>query len=365
MGNVGWDHSARRETHLTAMTTTHTTDVCIIGAGPIGIFAVFELGLLDMQCHVIDILDKVGGQCAELYPDKPIYDIPAWMVLTAQELTDRLMEQISPFKAQFHLGQMAIRLERRDPCEDLPEGGWRVATDADEQIDCKVLVIAAGGGSFVPKKPPIKGIEDYEGTGVFYSVREMARLEGRNILVAGGGDSALDWVLSLHSKAASMALIHHRDRFRAVPDSVNKMHALVESGAIDLHIATLKGLVGEGGKLTAAVAHSNDLGDYQIPCDALLAFYGLTMKLGPVGEFGYQVSDNLIPVDTACFQTSVPGIFAIGDINSYPGKLKLILCGFHEAALMAQEAFRICFPHKKLRFEYTTSSSSLHRKLGV
>jgi thioredoxin reductase (NADPH) len=355
---------------MTAMTKTHTTDdhitdVCIIGAGPVGIFAVFELGLLDMKCHVIDILDKVGGQCAELYPEKPIYDIPAWSTISGQELTGRLMEQISPFNAQFHLGQMAIRLESRAPCEQLPAGGWRVVTDADEQIDCKVLVIAAGGGSFMPKKPSLAGIEDYEGTGVFYSVRETARFEGKRILVAGGGDSALDWVLNLQSKAASLALIHHRDGFRAAPDSVNRMRALVESGEIDLHIAKLKGLKGEGGKLEAVIAHSNQLGDYEIPCDALLPFYGLTMKLGPVGGFGYEIRENLIPVDTAGFQTSIPGIFAVGDINWYPGKLKLILCGFHEAALMAQEAFRICFPQKKLRFQYTTSSSSLQQKLGV
>jgi thioredoxin reductase (NADPH) len=343
----------------------HVTDACIIGAGPAGIFAVFELGLLDMKCHVIDILDRPGGQCAELYPEKPIYDIPGWPVITGQELTERLMQQISPFKAQFHLNQMAIRLEKRDPCETLPVGGWRITTDADVVIDCKVVVIAAGGGSFVPKKPAIEGIEDYEGSSVFYSVREMARFEGKHILVAGGGDSALDWVLNLQPKAASMALIHHRDGFRAAPDSVSKMRELVESGGMDLHIAKLKGLRGTDGRLSAAVALSAELGEFEISCDTLLAFYGLTMKLGPVGGFGYEVRENLIPVDTEKFQTSIPGIFAIGDINAYPGKLKLILSGFHEAALMAQEAFRICFPQKKLRFQYTTSSSSLQQKLGV
>jgi len=347
------------------MNNTHQTDVCIIGAGPVGLFAVFELGLLDMKAHLIDILDKPGGQCAELYPEKPIYDIPALPVCTGQELTDRLMEQIAPFGAQFHWGQMAIRLERLEASDAFPQGGWRVVTDADEVIDCKVVVIAAGGGSFMPKKPSIPGIEDYEGTSVFYSVREMARFEGRNILVAGGGDSALDWLLNLQPKAGSAALIHHRDGFRAAPDSVNKMRALVDSGGVDLHIAKLKGIVGENGRMTAVVATSKDKGDFEIPCDTLLAFYGLTMKLGPVGDFGYEVRENLIPVDTEKFQTSIPGIFAIGDINWYPGKLKLILSGFHEAALMAQEAFRICFPDKKLRFQYTTSSSSLQEKLGV
>jgi thioredoxin reductase (NADPH) len=347
------------------MTTTHNTDACIIGAGPVGIFAVFELGLLDMKCHVIDILDKVGGQCAELYPEKPIYDIPAWPTISGQELTDRLMDQISPFNAQFHLNQMAIRLEKREPCEELPVGGWRVITDGDVAIDCKVLVIAAGGGSFMPKKPALEGIEDYEGTSVFYSVREMARFEGKRILIAGGGDSALDWVLNLQPKAASMALIHHRDGFRAAPDSEKKMRDLVASGGMDLHIAKMKALKGQNGVLEAVVAQSKELGEYEIPCDTLLAFYGLTMKLGPVGGFGYEVRENLIPVDTEKFQTSIPGIFAIGDINTYPGKLKLILSGFHEAALMAQEAFRICYPQKKLRFQYTTSSSSLQQKLGV
>ena len=350
---------------MTRMTKIHITDACIIGAGPVGIFAVFELGLLDMKCHVIDILDKPGGQCAELYPEKPIYDIPAWTTISGQELTDRLLDQIRPFNARFHLGQMAIRLEKREPCEGLPVGGWRVTTDAGEQIDCKVLVIAAGGGSFVPKKPSIEGIEGYEGTSIFYSVREMARFKGKNILVAGGGDSALDWVLSLQPKSASMALIHHRDGFRAAPDSVNRMRALADSGQIGLHVAKLKGLKGEGGKLEAVIAQSRTDGEYEIPCDTLLAFYGLTMKLGPVGGFGYEVVENLIPVDTEKFQTTIPGIFAIGDINTYPGKLKLILSGFHEAALMAQEAFRICFPQKKLRFQYTTSSSSLQQKLGV
>ncbi len=347
------------------MENVHVTDACIIGAGPVGIFAVFELGLLDMKCHVIDILDRPGGQCAELYPEKPIYDIPGWPVITGQELTDQLMQQISPFKAEFHLNQMAIRLEKRDPCEGLPLGGWRIVTDADALIDCKVVVIAAGGGSFVPKKPSIEGIEAYEGSSVFYSVREMARFEGKNILVAGGGDSALDWVLSLQPKAASMGLIHHRDGFRAALDSVNKMRALVEDGQMDLHIAKLKGLNGTDGQLTSVLAQSAEKGEHEIPCDTLLAFYGLTMKLGPVGGFGYEVRDNLIPVDTEKFQTTTPGIFAIGDINSYPGKLKLILSGFHEAALMSQEAFRICFPQKKLRFQYTTSSSSLQQKLGV
>ncbi len=347
------------------MENVHVTDACIIGAGPTGIFAVFELGLLDMRCHVVDILDRPGGQCAALYPEKPIYDIPAWPVISGQDLTDRLMEQIRPLKAEFHLNQMAVRLEKRAPCEALPAGGWRVVTDADVAIDCKVVVVAAGGGSFVPKKPPLEGLEHYEGTSVFYSVREMARFEGKHVLVAGGGDSALDWVLSLQPRAASMTLVHRRDGFGAAPASVAKMRALVEAGKMSFHIAQLRRLEGAGGRLTGVVVQSADRGEYVIPCDVLLPFFGLTMALGPVGGFGYEVEGELIKVDTTTFQTSLPGVFAIGDIISYPGKLKLILCGFHEAAMMAQEAFRICFPQKQLRFQYTTSSSALKAKLGV
>jgi thioredoxin reductase (NADPH) len=341
------------------------TDVCIIGAGPVGLFAVFELGLLDMKCHLIDILDRPGGQCAELYPEKPIYDIPAYPIISGQELTEKLMEQIAPFDPVLHFDQMAIRLEKLEASESLPQGGWRVTTDQDAVIDCKVVVIAAGGGSFTPKKPALEGIEDYEGSSVFYSVRQMEKFRGKNILIAGGGDSALDWTLNLQPIAASTGLIHHRDGFRAAPDSVNKMEKLVADGKVAKHIAKLKALKGEGGKLEAVIASSKEAGDFEIPCDTLLAFYGLTMKLGPVGGFGYEVKDGLIPVDTEKFETSTPGIFAIGDINWYPGKLKLILSGFHEAALMAQQAFRICFPDKRLRFQYTTSSTDLHNKLGV
>ncbi len=345
------------------MSEIQETDVVIIGAGPVGLFAVFELGLLDLKCHLIDILDKPGGQCAELYPEKPIYDIPALPIVTGQELTDRLMEQIKPFGATFHLGQMAEKIAKQgegaDEC-------WIVTTDMGMQIKAKVIVIAAGGGSFVPKKPPIKGIEEFEDISVFYAVRKMDRFKDKKILIAGGGDSALDWTLNLHPLAASMALIHRRDDFRAAPDSVNKMRGLVANGAMDLHIANILGLNGENGVLeSVSVKASDSDAVYDIPCDTLLAFYGLTMKLGPVAEFGLNLHENLIAVDTEKFETSTKGVFAIGDINWYPGKLKLILSGFHEAALMAQEAFRIVHPDKKLRFQYTTSSSDLQKKLGV
>lgn len=337
----------------------HVTDAAIIGAGPVGLFAVFELGLLDIKAHLVDILDKPGGQCAELYPEKPIYDIPALPVVSGQELTDRLMEQIRPFKPVFHFGQMAESLEK------LPNGHWLLKTDAGTEIEAKVIIIAAGGGSFVPKKPPIPGIEAYEGTSVFYAVRKMDAFTGRNILVAGGGDSALDWLLNLQPKAQSIGILHRRDDFRAAPDSVNKMRELVAAGKVKLHISQLAGLKGANGHLQAVTVKDDAGAETDIPCDTLLAFYGLTMKLGPVAQWGLNLERNLIPVDTEKFETSQPGIFAIGDINTYPGKLKLILSGFHEGALMAQQVFRYVYPDKKLRFQYTTSSSDLQGKLGV
>lgn len=337
----------------------HKTDVIIVGAGPVGLFAVFELGLLDMKAHLVDILDRPGGQCAELYPEKPIYDIPGYPVVSGQELTDRLMEQIAPFHPTFHFSQMAERLTKLD------NGNWELGTDTGTVIEAPVVVIAAGGGSFVPKKPNIPDLEAYEGDCVFYAVRNKAAFAGKNILIAGGGDSALDWLLELQPAAEKVTLLHRRDDFRAAPDSVNKMRALVESGKADLHIADLKGVNGTGGKLESVRVLPKGDEAYDIPCDMLLAFYGLTMKLGPIADFGLNLHENLIPVDTEKFATDTPGIFAIGDINSYPGKLKLILSGFHEAALMAQAAFGYVYPDKKLRFQYTTSSSALQEKLGV
>lgn len=343
--------------------TTNTapieTDAVIIGAGPVGLFAVFELGLLDIKCHLIDILDKPGGQCAELYPEKPIYDIPAYPVISGQDLTDNLMKQIEPFSPEFHLQQMVEGLEK------LENGKWRVTTDIGTVFDTHVVVIAAGGGSFVPKKPPLPGIEEFEGSSVFYAVREMAKFEGKNLVIAGGGDSALDWTLNLQPLAASVTLVHRRDDFRAAPDSVGKMRALVSEGKMNLEIAQISGLKGENGNLSAVTLKDADKNEKDMECDCLLAFYGLTMKLGPIADFGLNLDANLIPVDTEKFETSQPGIFAIGDINTYPGKLKLILSGFHEAALMSRKAFEYIHPDQKLRFEYTTSSSNLQGKLGV
>lgn len=340
------------------MSAAIETDVVIIGAGPVGLFAVFELGLLDLKAHVIDILDRPGGQCAELYPEKPIYDIPAWPEISAQELVDKLMQQIRPFEPTFHFNSMVTGLERR------PDGGFVVGTDQGETFHTKVVVIAAGGGSFQPKRPPIPGIELYEGTSVFYSVRRMEDFSGHDLVIVGGGDSALDWTLNLQPIARSLTLVHRRPEFRAAPDSVSKMRALVDRGEISFLIGQVMGLKGEGAQLTAAVVRG-ETGEIEVPCTRLLPFFGLTMKLGPVANWGLNLHENLIAVDTAKFETSEPGIFAIGDINWYPGKLKLILSGFHEAALMAQAAKRVVSPDERIVFQYTTSSTSLQKKLGV
>ena len=335
------------------------TDVLIIGAGPVGLFAVFELGLLDMKAHIVDILDRAGGQCAELYPEKPIYDIPAIPVISGQGLTEALVEQIKPFGPVMHYGEMIEQLERiGDPL-------FRATTDRGNVFEAKVVVIAAGGGSFQPKRPPIAGIEAFEGKSVQYAVRRMEDFRDKKILVIGGGDSALDWTLNLAPVASHVTLLHRRAAFRAAPDSVNKMQAMVADGKMDFVLGTVTTLEGDDGQVTAAHAKRDDGSTFSIACDAVLPFFGLTMKLGPVANWGLEFKGQLIPVDTEAFETNVPGIFAIGDINTYPGKLKLILSGFHEGALMAQKAHRYVFPEKRLVFQYTTSSTSLQKKLGV
>jgi thioredoxin reductase (NADPH) len=341
------------------MSETIKTDVLIIGAGPVGLFAVFELGLLDIKTHLVDILDKVGGQCAELYPEKPIYDIPGIPLITGHGLTDALMEQIKPFHPTFHLNEMVTTLEK------IGEPAFRVGTDGGKVFECKAVVIAAGGGSFQPKRPPIAGIEPYEEKSVFYAVRKMETFRDKRLLIVGGGDSALDWTLNLHPIAKRLTLVHRRDEFRGAPDSVNKMRALVANGDMDLVIGQVTELEGGGGQLTAASVKDKAGALARVEVDAMLPFFGLTMKLGPVADWGLDLQDSLIPVGTDAFESSVPGLFAIGDINTYPGKLKLILSGFHEAALMAQKAHRYVYPDKRLVFQYTTSSTNLQKKLGV
>jgi thioredoxin reductase (NADPH) len=338
------------------------TDALIVGAGPCGLFAVFELGLLDIRCQLVDILPKVGGQCAELYPEKPIYDIPGFPVVTGQGLVDNLMEQIKPFEATFHLNQQVDSLESIGTA-DAPR--FRVTTDGGSVFEAKVVMVAAGGGSFQPKKPPIPAIETYEGEGVHYAVRKMESFRDRDILIVGGGDSALDWTLNLAPIARSLTLLHRRDEFRAAPHSVEQMRSLVAEGKVSLKLGQVTSLKGDAPRLAAATVKGNDGQVFDIACDRMLPFFGLTMKLGPVADWGLNLHENLIAVGTETFETSTPGIFAIGDINHYPGKLKLILSGFHEAALAAQKAHRYIYPDKRLTFQYTTSSTSLQKKLGV
>lgn len=342
---------------MSAIDIQHT-DVIIIGAGPVGLFAVFELGLVDLKCHLVDILDKPGGQCAELYPEKPIYDIPALPVVTGQELTDNLLEQIKPFSPVFHFGHLAAAIDKMN------DGQWQLTTDQGLKIQAPVIVIAAGGGSFMPKKPPIAGIESFEEKSVRYAVRQREQYRDKHLVIVGGGDSALDWTLNLQPIVKRITLVHRRDDFRAAPHSVNAMRELVANGSIDLAIGEISELHGDDGILNSVSIKNGDA-VIDIACDHLLPFFGLTMKLGPVAEFGLNLNENRITVDTEKFETSTPGIFSIGDINYYPGKLKLILSGFHEGALMAQAAYRLIHPDKKLRFEYTTSSTNIHKKLGL
>jgi thioredoxin reductase (NADPH) len=276
------------------------TDVLIIGAGPIGLFAVFELGLLDMRAHLVDILDKIGGQCAELYPEKPIYDIPGIPYTSAQGLIDGLMQQIKPFNPQFHLTEMVESVEKiGDPL-------FRVKTDQGKEFECKILVIAAGGGSFQPKRPPIPGIEPYEGKSVHYAVRKMENFRDKRVVVVGGGDSALDWTLNLAPLASRLTLIHRRSEFRAAPDSVNKMMTLVAEGKVDLVLGQVAGLTGNDGVLEKATVKKNDGAMSEIACDLMLPFFGLTMKLGPVANWGFELKNNeFIPVDTESFETQL------------------------------------------------------------
>ena len=335
---------------------TEKTDVVIVGAGPVGLFAVFELGLLNIKCHLIDNLDKVGGQCAELYPEKPIYDIPSRPIVTGQELTDELLKQINPFKPNFHLNQQVDKITKSDH-------GWSVETNLGKKIEAKCIVIAAGAGSFVPRKPPIENIDKFENINVFYAIRNKSMFENKKLLIAGGGDSALDWTNEL-SKKSHVTLMHRRKEFRAAPDSVTKMQELESEGKVNF----LKGVVKDiknSSKNKIIVSYKTDENIHELEVDYLIPFFGLKMELGPISGWGLNLHENLIKVDTEKFETSVSSIFAIGDINWYPGKLKLILSGFHEAALMAQECFKYCFPDKKNVFKYTTSSKDLHKKLGV
>jgi len=338
------------------------TDVLIVGAGPAGLFAVFELGLLDIRAHLVDILPRAGGQCSELYPEKPIYDIPGIPHITGQGLTDDLVKQIAPFHPTYHFNEMVETLESVGTSE---HPAFVVGTDSGKKFKAKAVIVAAGGGSFQPKKPPIPGIDAYEHKSVFYAVRRMEDFRDKHVVIVGGGDSALDWTLNLQPVAKSLTLVHRRDAFRAAPHSVKAMHDLAAAGKIAFKLGQVTHVEGADGQLSGATLKGNDGTEEKLPCERLMPFFGLTMKLGPVANWGLNLHENLVPVDTQKFETDHPGIFAVGDINTYPGKLKLILCGFHEGALAAQRIHHYVYPDKKLLFQYTTSSTNLQKKLGV
>jgi thioredoxin reductase (NADPH) len=339
---------------------TIEADAVIIGAGPVGLFQVFELGLLEIKAHVIDSLPVVGGQCVELYPDKPIYDIPAVPVCTGQELTDNLLKQIEPFEPTFHLNQEVVLVEKRE------DGRFDLETSAGKKFITKTIFIAAGVGSFQPRTLKVEGIEAFEGSQVFYRVKDPSRFEGRNIVICGGGDSALDWALNLAGKAESVILLHRRDDFRAAPASVAKIKQMCEDYEMQLIIGQVTGIESKDNTLTEIKVTGADGVTRRLPLDDLLVFFGLSPKLGPIAEWGLDIErKQLKVVDTEKFETNVPGIFAVGDINTYPGKKKLILSGFHEAALAAFGAAPYIFPEKKIHMQYTTTSPKLHKILGV
>jgi thioredoxin reductase (NADPH) len=335
------------------------TDCVIVGAGPSGLFQVFELGLLDLKAHVIDALPKAGGQCTELYPDKPIYDIPAFPVIGAQQLVDNLMAQIKPFHPTFHLGQQVTEVAALDG------QGFRLRTSAGTEFHTKTVIIAGGVGAFQPVQLKLEGIEKFENTQLFYRVKEPAQHHGKHLVVFGGGDSALDWTLALADKAASMTLIHRSDKFRAQDASVGKARALEAAGRLKILAGYAHAYEQADGKISALKVKTVAAGDVTVPTDHILAFYGLSPKLGPIADWGLNLNKHQIIVDTEKFETSTPGIYAVGDINSYPGKKKLILSGFHEAALAAFAIKHRLFPNEKIHLQYTTTSTVMHQRLGV
>ncbi len=335
------------------------TEVVIIGAGPCGLFQVFELGLLGIGCHVVDSLSHPGGQCTELYPDKPIYDIPALPVCGGQELIDRLLQQVKPFNAPMHLGQEVTELARRE------DGRFLLRTSAGTTFNTGAVVIAAGVGSFQPRRIGLEGCEAFEGRSIHYRVRNAGDFHGRRLVIFGGGDSALDWTLALAPHARSLTLVHRRAEFRAAPVSVAKMRGLVSEGRMRHLEGLAQSLIIEEGSLVGVRVKGADGTLHALEADQLLVFFGLHPKLGPIAEWGLELERKALKVDTERFQTSVPGIFAVGDINTYPGKKKLILSGFHEAALAAFAIQHHLYPQKKQFLQYTTTSPIMHKRLGV
>ena len=336
-----------------------TAEVVIIGAGPCGLFQVFELGLLGISAHVVDSLRHPGGQCSELYPDKPIYDIPALPVCGAQELIDRLLQQIKPFNAQFHLGEEVTEVAKRE------NDRFHVRTSAGTTFDAGAVVIAAGLGSFQPRRIGLEGAEAFEDKSIHYRVRNASAFYGKRLVIFGGGDSALDWTLELAPSARSLTLVHRRPEFRAAPASVAKMRELVAAGRMRYIEGVAHSLIVSGDTLHGVNVKATDGTMHALEADDLLVFFGLHPRLGPIAEWGLELEKKAIKVDTEKFQTSIPGIFAVGDINTYPGKKKLILSGFHEAALAAFGIQHYLYPQKKQFLQYTTTSPIMHKRLGV
>jgi thioredoxin reductase (NADPH) len=346
--------------------TQHTTDIVIIGAGPVGLFAIFEAGMLKMQCHVIDALDMAGGQCSALYPEKPIYDIPGHPSILAQELVDKLMAQAAPFAPTFHFGQ---RVEKVVPIPALAAGsgtlnqpdpavrrGWTVTTSTGTTITCKAILIAAGCGAFGPNRPPLDGIEAYEGKSVYYMVSKREAFRGQRVVIAGGGDSAVDWAISLSELTEKLYVVHRRDKFRCAPESASRLKQLAESGKIEMVVPyQLHALEGANGRLSSVIVSTLDGQQRALEADVLLPFFGLSMELGPIAEWGLNLDMNHITINPSTCETSTPGIFAIGDIATYENKLKLILSGFAEAASACHAAHKIVHPGEALHFEYSTS----------
>jgi len=333
---------------------THETDLVIIGAGPAGLFSVFEAGMLKIKAHVIDTLEVIGGQCSALYPEKPIYDIPAHPKVLASELIEQLEAQAAPFHPVYHLNQRVEKIVKN------ADGSFTVTTSKATQITCKAVIIAAGCGAFGPNRPPLAGIEEFEGKSVFYSVRSKAEFAGKNVVIAGGGDSAVDWAISLAEICKKVYVVHRRDKFRCAPESADKMKKLSEEGKIELVIPfQLEALAGNAGKLKAVLVKDFDGNIKELEADYLLPFFGLAMELGPIANWGLSLHKNHIEVDWSTMQTSEKGIYAIGDIATYKNKLKLILTGFAEAAAACHDIYKVVYPDQIFHFEYSTSKGVL------
>jgi thioredoxin reductase (NADPH) len=337
------------------MTQHHNTDITIIGAGPVGLFAIFEAGMLKMRCHVVDTLDFTGGQCTALYPEKPIYDIPGHPKIDAAELIHQLELQAAPFAPTYHLGQQVVGMKQE------ASGEWTVTTrnasgSKGVSITSKAVIIAAGCGAFGPNRPPMEGIEQYEGHSVFYMVKSREAFRGRRVVIAGGGDSAVDWAISLAELAESVQLVHRRPKFRAAPESVSRLDELTKSGKVEMVVPyQLQALEGSGTQISSVIVRTLEGEDRALPADVLLPFFGLAMELGPIAEWGLNLDKSHIGVNATTLETNKKGIFAIGDIAHYPGKLKLILCGFSEAAMAAHAAREVVYPGESFHFEYSTT----------